>query len=252
MKKIPTFIVNLPQSTERKAYMERILAPFDFLDIRFMEAVYGRALTEEELTQRFDAGLAYKRYGRELERGEIGCSLSHFECYHRLVESGENFCLILEDDITLLRDFSDVQRLIPFIDCEEPRVLLLSGDYWFTRRKPIDADYRLADVFAAVGTYAYFINRAAARVILESNPRCANAADDWVLLRRQGFKMKAVFPYMVDANIESFDSEINQSHFGELKRNMPLAIRLRAYWTAALKKYLVMSSHFVSKIRKKE
>lgn len=249
MEKIKTYIVNLPQSVDRRTYMEDLMKPYTFLDVNIFNAVYGKTLSEEELSARFDKDLAFKRYGRNLEPGEIGCSLSHFSLYEKLIKSQDNYMLILEDDITILKDISRLPSLIKYIDNDTPTVLFLSGDYWYYHLRKTETDYSIASVYDAVGTYAYFVNKAAAELILEKNPKCANAADNWALFRQQGIVLKAVFPYLIDANIEDFSSEINQSHFGHIRDNMPLEIKIRSYWVALIKKIIVKQGHFVAKIR---
>lgn len=67
--------------------------------------------------------LSYKRYGKKLNSGEIGCTLSHFKCYQQLLSSPNNFTLILEDDITIIRDISNLEWVIPLIDNDIPTVI---------------------------------------------------------------------------------------------------------------------------------
>ena len=61
--------------------MEYLLSSYDFLDVTFVEAVDGLSLSDNDLVLRFDEALAYQRYGRKLNKGEIGCTLSHYKCY---------------------------------------------------------------------------------------------------------------------------------------------------------------------------
>ena len=59
------------------------------------------------------------------------------------MKSGEEIALIVEDDLVwqntnLKKTF---QILYDFLHTEKPVVVLLSGDYWFTRRKKINDLY---------------------------------------------------------------------------------------------------------------
>lgn len=245
-----TFIVNLAKDTERKEYITKILHPFPFLDTQFVEAVYGKMLSQEELDSCFDTAMAYKRYGREILPGEIGCTLSHFKCYRELLKSGEPYALLLEDDITIMRDFSQIDAIAASLPPDKPWVLFLSADYWYTGMRKFDDSTSIANVYDAVGTYAYIINRKGAELILQKNPKASNVADHWSLYRSQGLKLHAVNPYMIDANIETFESTVEQTYFGEVRKNMPLMFRLTAYKVALIKKLLLMRGNFVSKIRK--
>lgn len=247
---ILTYVINLKHEVGRRKYMENLLSPYDFLSAMFVDAVYGKDLSEQELLDAFDLPLTYKRYGRELNKGEIGCTLSHFKCYNNLIASGRNYALILEDDITILNDIRLLPSIVSILDTNTPIVLFLSGDYWYNDEiKDVNA-YEILSVYDAVGTYAYFINRAAAELILEKNKKASCVADNWSLYRSQGLKMKAVYPYLIDANIEPFESTIKQSYFGEHRENMPWKFRIIAYWNAFVKKILLKRGKFVSKIRK--
>lgn len=244
---IPTFIINLERTPERKVYMNLLLSQFNFLNVSFIKAIDGNSLSEKELTNLFDKKLAYHRYGRNLNVGEIGCTLSHYQCYQKILEEKLDYALILEDDITIMHDLSIVKELIAHINTNIPTILFLSADYWYYQLKKINEKYSVTSVFDAVGSYAYLINNAAAKLILEKNKVAANVADSWDLYKRQGVRLRAIYPYLVDANIESFKSTINQYCWGGQKNNMSLANRINAYWLAIGKK--ILHRNFVSKMR---
>ena len=106
--KIQTFIINLERARDRKEHMQQLLENYNFLDVSFLAAVDGKTLTNNEVSSCFDTKKTYERYGRDLNRGEIGCTLSHINCYRQLLNNTPNFSLILEDDISILKDISVV------------------------------------------------------------------------------------------------------------------------------------------------
>ena len=206
MIKIKTYIVNLATSTARKEYMRDLLSEYGFLEQVFIEAVDGRVFSPEERERAFDDKACYRRYGRVINGGEVGCTLSHFKCYNRLAQSDERFVLILEDDVTIMRDLKELDwdKVTEFMSVDEPRIMFLSGDYWYWDKKPFTR------VFSAVGSYAYFINKAAAqRIAIIKKP--SNVADDWDVYKQLGVKLFAVHPYMIDANIADIPSEIQHT-----------------------------------------
>lgn len=245
-----TYIVNLAKDTSRKEYMTELLRPYSFLDVEFVEAVYGKALSPEEVNALFDRETARKRYGREINPGEIGCTLSHFKCYGELLRSEAPYGLILEDDVTIMRDFSEIYAISASLPEDKPWVLFLSADYWYITKKKVSEDMSIARVYDAVGTYAYVINRKGAELLLKKVARPSNVADHWSMYRRKGLRLYAVNPYMIDANIETFESSVEQTYFGEVRKNMPWRMRLAAYELSAMKRILLKAGHFVSKIRK--
>lgn len=245
-----TYIINLPHDIRRREYITNIVSQYTYLKYEILDAVYGKKLTQEETTKQFDTNTAFKRYGRDLNAGEIGCTLSHFKIYNALTKSEEPYALVFEDDITVIRDFSIIEQMATHLPNNEPWVLFLSADYWFLNRKIVYKEFSIAKVYDAVGTYAYVINQAGAELILSKNRKPSNVADHWSLYRRQGLNLYAAYPYMVDANIESFESSIEQSTFGENRRQMPISMLIPAYWNAFVKKILLKTGRFVSKIRK--
>lgn len=245
-----TYIINLPHDKKRREYITDIVSKYSFLGYEFIDAVYGKELSREETERLFDTQTAFNRYGRNLNPGEIGCTLSHFKFYNCLLKSDAPYALVLEDDITVMRDFSVIEEMAQSLPSNQPWVLFLSADYWFTNRKKFEGEYSLAKVYDAVGTYAYVINRAGAELVLSKNQKPSSVADNWSLYRRQGLRLYAAYPYMIDANIESFESSIEQQYFGEQRKNMPFSMLYHAYILSAMKKLLVKTGHFVSKIRK--
>ena len=80
MISINIYVINLKKDLDRKQYMEKILSSCKECNIEFVEAVYGKKLSDIQLNDLFDWKLAHKRYGRDINLGEIGCTLSHMKC----------------------------------------------------------------------------------------------------------------------------------------------------------------------------
>ena len=240
-----TYIVNLATSTARKEYMRELLGKYNFLEQEFIEAVDGRVFTLEERRKAFDDKTCYKRYGRLINGGEVGCTLSHFKCYNKLAESNDKFVLILEDDITIMRDPNELDwaGIREFMSVDEPRIMFLSGDYWYWGKKNVTR------VFSAVGSYAYFINHAAAVRIVNKIPIPSNVADDWDVYKLLGVKLFAIHPYVIDANIADIPSEIQQNYWGNHKDKMSLRYVLRTLYVGFVKRCLGRKGNFESKVR---
>ena len=88
--KLKTYVINLEKSTVRRQYMEKLLAPYSFLDVEFVKAIDGRLLSEEERRARFDFDGCRALYGRTVNAGEVGCALSHRKAYESLLQSGQS------------------------------------------------------------------------------------------------------------------------------------------------------------------
>lgn len=224
--------------------MKELLAPIKFLDAEFIDAVDGRKLSEQQRNEQFDYKTCENLIGRKLNAGEVGCTLSHRKVYEHFIEAGDPYALVLEDDITFIRNFNEITNynLIKELDVPDPIVLMLSGDFWYWRRNHI------VSVYDCVGAYAYFINQASAKLIL-STPACC-VADRWSIYKNKGLKIRAILPYMIDANLnmDMLSSDVKQDSW-TIKRNKMSKKALFSYYISGLiKRMLKLTGHFENKI----
>lgn len=214
-----TYIINLKEAIERRRYMEQQLTLLpSFLSCEFVEAVDGRAMSKSERDEKFNSEKFRLKYAKEVRPGEIGCTLSHQKCYRKLIESDEKYALILEDDIVVRQNidifFPEIEKML---DTHEPRIILLSGWYWYLATRMIKEHYRLVTVYDAFLTHAYAINRSAASLLTECRPYIT--ADDWFYIRKKGVKIYAFLPHLLDQNWSGdHPSLINQEERIECKR----------------------------------
>lgn len=246
MERIKAYIINLETSHTRKHYMSDLLQHYPFIDAEFVKAIDGRKLNEQECESLFDNAGCLRLIGRLLNRGEIGCTLSHHACYKALLNSTHKYALILEDDIAPIRNLEELGNYDwrKWLDTAKPAILFLSGDFWYYKKRAI------ASVFDAVGAYAFFINRAAAELIL-SLGKPYTVADAWYLYRRKGVDLKAVLPYMIDANINMtvLPSDVAQDVWGQNRKKMTFMNVLLACYDSIIRRLLKTFGHFESKIR---
>lgn len=97
------YLINLDRSPERLARMTEIFSDLG-LEFTRLPAVDGACLTQVEL----DAIAPTRTSGPvKLTVGDVGCFLSHIECW-RLIAEGENECAaIFEDDLHFSNSFAD-------------------------------------------------------------------------------------------------------------------------------------------------
>jgi glycosyl transferase family 25 len=106
---IPVIVINLPRSTDRRAYMA---AQLDGLGIpyRLFAAFDGAALSPQQRA----------RYGPTLPVGAMGCAESHLAVLREIAAGDAEFACVLEDDAELapaavdLLDAAALRRLPPF------------------------------------------------------------------------------------------------------------------------------------------
>jgi glycosyl transferase, family 25 len=101
---MPVYVINLKSRPKRK---ERALKELNKYNIKhkFIEAVDGSKLDKTTLED--DNIIKTNGSYRELRKGEIGCYLSHLECWKNILESGKEYGLVFEDDVVLADNFID-------------------------------------------------------------------------------------------------------------------------------------------------
>jgi len=87
------YLINLDRSPERLANMHAHLSALGIAYER-VSGIDGRALDEAQ----FQQYTRENRYYKPLNRGEVGCYLSHHKALQYFLDSGARYALILEDD----------------------------------------------------------------------------------------------------------------------------------------------------------
>lgn len=167
------YMINLARRTERR---ERMLHCFDELglDVQIVDAVDGRNLSEallESIT--FLPEYADPYHKRPMTHGEIGCFMSHYIIWQRIVEEGHQIALVLEDDVRFesfftnkVRQLMDELRTIPDWDLVYfgRKRLQESDEPWV-----VNAKY-LVEVGYSYWTLGYALTARGARKLLAAQP----------------------------------------------------------------------------------
>lgn len=213
--KIKTYVINLKDSVDRREAVLAETARHPFMDVELVEAVDGRKLKSEEVKDCFDLKKFANRHFRTPKGGEIGCTLSHRLCYRKLLESEEEFALILEDDVIFLYP-EDIETTLNAIlkgyKEDEPCFITLALHFLYYPKKYRAMDkYTLYKIYDAFGTCAYLINRKAAKRLL-SVALPFTVADDFLFIRKKGIQVMGLYPtFAVGASTkEIIPTEIQQ------------------------------------------
>lgn len=163
------YCINLERSKERRQNMQaqfkRLSLPFEFIN-----AVDGQALSDNEVAAVYNKWRTRFCHGKDLTRGEIGCALSHIEFYRRVLEDNSPV-FVLEDDVELGAEVKNAFEAVePFLaNATAPCLVQLPG---LERDMPRSVGNCREDAFvkvsSAMGTYAYGVNPAAARLLLKA------------------------------------------------------------------------------------
>lgn len=196
------FLINLDKNPDRLAAADAQLKRLGVEYERF-PAVYGKALSEEEKRRAVNRFRWWCAVGRTIRDGEIGCALSHYAIYRRMVEERIPMACVLEDDVLLEDAFPDqLRRVEAWVRPGEPQVVLLSNH---TQERHMDAGVFPAksDMFAE----GYVLTGCAAQRLLGANLPMQVPCDHWGRWVRSGaIRLYHAFPTVCAQNRRDFAS----------------------------------------------
>ena len=99
MRSCPTFVINMERDLERRVHMINELRSVG-MTAEFVAGVDGQALTADDRAW-YDDRRALRIYGIGMMDAEIGCYLSHYRLYERIVRENIPAALIFEDDLAI-------------------------------------------------------------------------------------------------------------------------------------------------------
>lgn len=208
-------IINLKEADRRREFMIRQMNKLG-LQYEIFDAVKGSSLSEEELSAKVDMNEVAK-YPHWLTKNMLGASLSHMGVYEKIVNSNEDWHLILEDDVALN---NDVLPLLNHIKENElvyrDHLVLL---YAVSLKGGIELDstpitmtgsYHIHKVLSNEigGGGAYMLHRRTARRLTEKNRIIKVAPDTWHFFLSQGtfLQIDCVCPFAAKPGL--FESTI--------------------------------------------
>ncbi|HFK4479979.1 TPA: glycosyltransferase family 25 protein [Citrobacter sedlakii] len=221
-----TYVISLHDQVLRKSNIKKEL---DLLGINFefVDAIDCRTSSLEYLQSEYNVTKnSNASINRSLTRGEIGCVLSHIQCYKDISSRDSSWGLILEDDAIISRLSNDkITAMLSLADSLNTDLIILGyskldvtkADF-FCVLEPIKVEakndsFKLGHPWKewTCGTVGYLIKKNGARKILDifhSNGICT-VADDWEYLKKSAdLKITHVRPLLVFEDFENLPSSI--------------------------------------------
>ena len=240
------FFINLNRSVKRRENIRKRLKELD-LDFERCEAVDAVTLSDEFCQNiqygRNDVNIR-SRYTRQLTPAEIGCFLSHRECWKRLIQSDEEYAAVLEDALlisdraaTYLKDTKWLPEKIGIcrLSCYEPgEIHVISRD-----QIKINEDLRLIIQLKPkpLGTQGYIISKKAAELALSLSEKLPCPVDDFLFTPL--FEMSRHFPaWQIDPCIITRDFAQN-SVIGSRSKGNIKALKANFFIRHGLKRLLL-------------
>jgi GR25 family glycosyltransferase involved in LPS biosynthesis len=160
-------VINLLRRPDRKESVIRNFKNTNITNYEFIEAVDGNALIPT-----FEIVTLFKGNDFGNRRGVIGCALTHYNLWKKLMESDVEYFLIMEDDFTIVESFKEEIEKIDF----EKYDILLMGYHMFSKTlEKVKSIYynndsvtieKLQMDYYIGGIHCYSINKNGARKLL--------------------------------------------------------------------------------------
>ena len=176
----PVFVVSLARAVERREWMREQLKQKG-IRAEMLDAVDGNNLDLSQYRNRLNTEHWRVLRGRELNRGEIGCFLSHYQLWESLAANKTECALVLEDDTMLDENFAEVAAAAANVNWRWDVILLSSRKRYKVDRVLCELPHgrRLVRYDKRVGTTrAYLITLGGAQKLL-GICRDISAPIDW-------------------------------------------------------------------------
>lgn len=100
------YLISLDKDSHRR---ELFFTQPNTADFQVFSAFNTMNETEESLNKRFNLADFLQKYGRNVTKGEVGCTLSHLGVYQLIADdtsiSESDYCLVCEDDVLFRHGF---------------------------------------------------------------------------------------------------------------------------------------------------
>jgi glycosyl transferase, family 25 len=220
-----TFLISLKSQPRRR---EKLLEDLERLklDYELFDAINGYELSEQELTQLCDLEEIEKNKAW-YSKGMIGCTLSHYYLYKRIIEENLPYALIIEDDAKLPSNFKDILSDIEKHLHQNEVVLLyyqsirgickLSTINTTSINRYLRLNYPLSPCNLST-TGAYIVTKKACEAMIKVILPVRKGPDDWNFFMENGLEnIRVLYPRV----IKTYDFRSSISSISSLgKKNL--------------------------------
>lgn len=220
------FLVNMDRNSERLVAADAQLKSLGVSYERF-SAVDGATLSFEVRKAAVNRFRWRCAVGRSVRVGEIGCAMSHYSIYRRMIEEGIPVVCVLEDDVVLADAFPEqLKRVEEWVNPDLPQVVLLSNHTPQTAEGPA-----IVPAERDMYTEGYVLTLPAARALLRANWPMQVPCDHWGRwVKRGAIALYHAFPTVCSQNRQDFGSTtVSVGSFDVRNLSLPARLGYKCY-----------------------
>lgn len=214
----PMKIVNLDRRTDRWESTKKTLDSAGITQYERFSAIDGQTL---QMTP--EIKMLFRNNDFNYRQGFIGCAMSHIKLWKQLVESKDDYYIVLEDDIELVDNFKEKLNVTLHHILQNPfSELCFLGHFLWSGKPAKSNDYpelsKLSNDDYMGGTYGYIISKSAAWKYLQLIKYLGvqNGIDRFMQLNFRHIQVTHCSPHIVHSEYvtpnNAADSDIQRNH----------------------------------------
>ena len=231
-----------PPDGSRRKHCQNLLQKMNY-NFTFVEGVLG---SDPEVSNLYSKLKNIFFYKRDLSSSEIACYYGFRKIWKLFLETGDEVCLILEDDFNITHESNFKKALLYAHDSKKWDILKLF-DY---KQKKITIEDRWHDLtivdykYPASGCVAYLITRVAANKLLSRGKIFRPVDEDFSSSWELGIRVRSIIPNPVEEASHSIGgSTLEQSRIAKKNRTC----FLRSIWGLHLQVWKQIRAFFHQK-----
>ncbi len=207
------FVISLLRSKDRRRSIQEQLDSAG-LEFEFIDAVDGYNLSQEEIVAECDIE-AIQCNPKWLNRGALGCALSHRNAYRKVIEQNFDYALILEDDMLVPRELSHILEAVERSIKDDEIVMLYYRNFkttYLSSKQPrnLPGNYQILFPLNKENTLTtaggYVVSQSVCHSLLKVTTPVKVTSDSWTYFMENGGlgRISVVYPRPLnDANFKS-------------------------------------------------
>jgi len=172
-----TFVINLKKREDRKKHVQETYPKIPFMDMEIIQACDGKEpknntkQMNQEVINFIELMTKNNNTLNGIKYGELGCWVSHFSIWKKMISENIDRALILEDDLTefhdnfesILKDLTTIESdkyhiiWLNFLNCATKDPTKLTPNVYYGKHANLDSFY---------GTYGYILSLNGAKFLL--------------------------------------------------------------------------------------